>query len=143
METEFSLSSRPTTNVMAGASLLIAGALAPLGGLDAFLDPGISPTVVLLVCWAAAFIFLAKKRSMSASLSSNEATVYIRIDNRRWSYAVDSIDYIAIRNKDPDVPADLVIVFKNQVEERLLDSDPVEEFGFRLAQLMNIHWSRE
>lgn len=143
METEFSLSSRPTTNVMAGASLLIAGALAPLGGLDAFVDPGISPTVVLLVCWAAAFIFLAKKRSMSASLSSNEATVYIRIDNRRWSYAVDSIDYIAIRNKDPDVPGDLVIVFKNQKEERLLDSDPVEEFGYRLAQLMNIHWSRE
>ena len=143
METEFSLSSRPTTNVIAGASLLIAGALAPVGGLDAFLDPGISPTVVLLVCWAAAFIFLTKKCSMSASLSSNEATVYIRVDNRRWSYAVDSIDYIAIRNKDPDIPGDLVIVFKNQKEERLLDSDPVEEFGIRLAQLMAIRWSKE
>ncbi len=143
METEFSLSSRPTTHVMAGACLLIAGALAPLGGLDAFLDPGISPTVVLLVCWAAAFIFLAKKRSMSASLSGDRNTVFIRVDNRRWSYAVDSIDYIVIRNKDPDIPGDLVIVFKNQKEERLLNSDPVEEFGIRLAQLMDIRWSTE
>ena len=80
---------------------------------------------------------------MSASLSSNKSTVYIRVDNRRWSYAVDSIDYIAIRNKDPDIPGDLVIMFKSRKEERLMDSDPVEEFGIRLAQLMDIRWSTE
>ena len=80
---------------------------------------------------------------MSASLSGDRNTVFIRVDNRRWSYAVDSIDYIAIRNKDPDNSGDLLIMFKSHKEERLMDSDPVEEFGIRLAQLMDIRWSTE
>ena len=143
METEFSINSRPSDNVMTAALLLFIGAIAPTGFVNNFFEIDFSPTLILVICWAAAGIFLIKKRTMSACLSPDRQAVYINVDQRQWSYNIESIDRIAIHNRDPNDFVYLEIVLKNQKRDRILASPPVDAFGRRLVQLMNVRWSSE